>query len=70
MIETLFLKGYPIQTLEGANTALLGWLLGREAAAPSGSIKDKFTREQAGLHPLPKGGFTPFRLRLQEKGHA
>lgn len=70
MIETLFLKGYPMQTLEGANTSLLGWLLGREASAPAGSAKDKFSREQAALRPLPKTHFAPFRLKLQEKGLA
>ena len=69
LIETLFLKGYPIQTLEGANTALLGWLLGRENGGPAGTTKDKFAVESAALRPLPKANFAPFRLKLQEKGH-
>ena len=70
MIETLFLKGYPLQSLEGANTALLGWLLGREAiSAAAPGLPDNFARDQGALRPLPKTEFAPFRLRLQEKGH-
>jgi transposase len=67
MIEALFLKGYPLRSLEGANTALLGWLLGREATSDSGSIKDRFARESASLRPLPKSGFARFRLKLLER---
>ncbi|MDB5049786.1 MAG: hypothetical protein JWO30_2857 [Fibrobacteres bacterium] len=67
MIETLFLKGYPLRSVEGANTALLGWLLGREGDSQSGSIKDRFAREAASLRPLPKSGFARFRLKLREK---
>jgi transposase len=67
MIETLFLKGYPLQTVEGANPALLGWLLGREGASGSGSAKDRFSLEQSRLLPLPKTGFPRFRPKLQEK---
>jgi transposase len=70
MIETLFLKGYPLATVEGANSALLGWLLGREGGNGSGSVKDRFVLEQASLLPLPKSGFPQFRPKLQEKSPA
>lgn len=66
MIETLFLRDYPFQTAEGANSALLGWLLGRETDGAGG--KDRFEAEQAALQPLPKSGFAPFRLKLLERG--
>jgi transposase len=67
MIESLFLKGYPLQTVEGANPALLGWLLGREAASGSGTVKDRFGLEQSRLIPLPKTNFPRYRPKLQEK---
>lgn len=66
MIETLFLRGYPFQTAEGANPAMLGWLLSRENDGDDG--RDRFASEQAALQPLPKAGFAPFRLKLLEKG--
>jgi transposase len=67
MIETLFLKGYPLQSLEGANLALLGWLLGREGAPGSGSVKDRFSLEQSRFSSLPKTGFPRFRPKMQER---
>ncbi|HKP97621.1 MAG TPA: helix-turn-helix domain-containing protein [Fibrobacteria bacterium] len=67
MMETLFLKDYPLGSLEGANAALLGWLQGREGAADAVTVNGRFAREQAALRPLPKSGFARFRLKLQEK---
>lgn len=67
MIETLFLKDYPLQTMEGANPALLGWLLNREGASGSRSVKERFGLEQTHLLPLPKMDFPRFRPKLQEK---
>ncbi len=67
MIDSLFLKGYPLISVEGANTALLGWLLGREGVGDRGAVKDRFPLEQAGLIPLPKAGFPRFRPKLQER---
>ena len=69
MIETLFLRGYPLKTLEGANTALLGWLLGRESdgGASEGSVKDRFALEQKRLAPLPKSGVPAFQPKLQAR---
>ncbi|MDB5103630.1 MAG: Integrase, catalytic region [Fibrobacteres bacterium] len=67
MIEVLFLRGYPFKTLEGANTALLGWLLGREESPGREMVKDKFSREQPFLMPLPKMAFARVPLKLQKK---
>lgn len=66
MIEALFLKGYPLQSMEAANPALLGWLLGRES--PDMEARDRLAREQAALRPLPKAAFEPVRLKLALKG--
>ena len=68
MIETLFLRGYPFQGIEGANAALLGWLIGREPGGSEG--KDRLVREQAALRPLPTAPFAPVRLRLAGKSEA
>lgn len=68
LIEALFLKGYPFQSTEAANPALLGWLLGREAPDPKS--RDRLEREQAALRPLPKAVFEPVRLKLSAKGEA
>lgn len=68
MIEALFLKGYPFQSLEAANPALLGWLLGREAT--DAESRERLAEEQAALRTLPKNGFEPFRLKLAAKGEA
>lgn len=67
MIEMLFLRGYPLKTLEGANMALLGWLLGREGGPSEGSVKDRFAVEQKSLAPLPKSGVPAFQPRLQAR---
>ena len=67
MIETLFLRGYPFESLQGANTAMLGWLLGREDAASDVSVKDRFTQEQKSLAPLPKSGMPAFQPKLQAR---
>jgi hypothetical protein len=66
MIEALFLKGYPLQSVEAANPALLGWLLGRES--PDAGARDRLAREQTALRPLPKATFEPVRLKLAFKG--
>ncbi len=66
MIETLFLKGYPFQTVEAANPALQGWLLGREPG--DSAARDRLAREQAALRPLPPIAFEPVRLKLGGKG--
>jgi transposase len=66
MIEALFLKGYPFQSAEAANPALLGWLLGRES--PDAESRERLAREQAALRPLPKAGFEPVRPKLSAKG--
>ena len=66
MIEALFLKGYPFQSAEAANPALLGWLLGREPLDVES--RERIAREQAALRPLPKGAFEPVRLKLASKG--
>jgi hypothetical protein len=68
MIEALFLKGYPFQSAEATNPALLGWLLGREAPDPKS--RDRQEREQSALRPLPKSVFEPVRLKLSAKGEA
>lgn len=67
MIETLFLRGYPLKSLEGANTAMLGWLLGREGVPSEGSVKDRFALERKSLAPLPKSGVPAFQPRLQRR---
>jgi transposase len=65
MIEALFLKGYPMQTSDAANPALLGWLLGREAGDTDS--RDRLAKEQAALQPLPKSAFEPMRPKLAAK---
>lgn len=67
LIETLFLRGYPFKTLEGANTAMLGWLLGREGDASDDSVKGRFALEQKRLAPLPKSGMPAFQPKLQAR---
>ena len=67
MIETLFLRGYPLKSLEGANMAMLGWLLGRESGASDSSVKDRFAQEQNRLAPLPKSGMPAFQPKLQAR---
>lgn len=65
MIEALFLKGYPMQTADAANPALLGWLLGREPG--EADVRDRLAKEQAALQPLPKSAFEPVRPKLAAK---
>jgi hypothetical protein len=66
MIEALFLKGYPFQSAEAANPALLGWLLGREPG--DAEARERLAREQSALRPLPKAPFEPARPKLAAKG--
>jgi transposase len=70
MIETLFLKGYPFQSTEGANISMLGWLLGREESSPAGSSKDRFEAERDCLAALPKTAFPTIKLKLAGKGES
>lgn len=65
MIETLFLKGYPFQSFEAANPALLGWLLGREPA--TAKFRDCLDRDLAALKPLPLAAFELVRPKLAGK---
>jgi hypothetical protein len=58
MIEAGFLRGYPLQTLEGANMALQGWLSGREQAS------EKFQFEKSELAPLPTVSWEKYQPKL------
>lgn len=58
MIEAGFLRGYPLEGLEGANMALQGWLSGREASS------DRFHEEKIELAPLPTLSWEKYHPRL------
>jgi len=66
MIEALFLKGYPFQSAEAANPALLGWLLGREPGDTA--ARERLAKDQAALQPLPRAAFEYIRPKLAVKG--
>jgi hypothetical protein len=56
-----------MESLEGANVALLGWLEGREAMPDSGetqSIRDRFLVEKTELAPPPKFSWERYQPKL------
>jgi hypothetical protein len=68
LIEAAFLRGYPLDSLQAANGALIAWLLAREAipseVGPGPSIQDRFAAERSVLGPLPKTPWAKFTPKL------
>lgn len=68
LVEAAFLRGYPLESLAAANSALLAWLLAREAVPSEGdrgpSIQERFADERSQLGPLPKTAWAKFTPKL------